>query len=72
MLRIKAAGSFAERNPCGAGSAGWEAVAVADEAVAEDCDVLMPRGPTVPDEIVFGEAVCDMLPTSARIARSPP
>ena len=50
-------------------AAATEAVAVADEAVAEDCDA--PIG-NVADETVLGEAVTDDPPTRVRIGRSPP
>ena len=45
-------------------------VAVALDAVVEDVEA--PRPPIVPDERVCGDAVCDIPPASARIARSPP
>ena len=73
VLRMKAGISFGPRYPFGAKNpVGCEAVAVADEAVTEDCDVLMPRGPMVPEEMVFGEVACEKFPGSARIGRSPP
>jgi hypothetical protein len=69
-LARKRRGSVVER-PKGAGGAGSEALAVADDAVVEECEGSRP--PNVPDESVFGDAACERAPPIfARIARSPP
>lgn len=59
-------GSEASR---GGMEAGIDAVAVAEETVAEDCDA---PNCIVVDDRVFGDAVCDVAnPACARIALSP-
>ena len=68
LLRSKADSMF-DRGTRVCGAKGWGAVAVAEEAVADDCDA--PRSPNVPEDIVLGDAICDM-PPSTRNGLSPP